>query len=200
MDHLPGDTNEYYAKSFVGLKLSAITIAENEFEDCEFDQCDFSRSNLARCKFIDCRFTGCDLSLINIEASHFRGVEFVDCKVAGVNWTKAHWPRLVLAPPLHFRKCVIDDSSFFGLSLAEVVIEECKAREVDLREANFSGARFSYSDLTNSLFGRTSLRGADFTEATGYNIDIFNNDITNARFSRYEALRLLDSLSIDLVD
>ena len=210
MDTLPNDGHEFYARKFSGLNFAAALlagkevagkeVAGKEFESCEFSQCDFSQARLTGCKFIDCRFTGCNLSLVDVANAHFRGVEFAGCKLVGVNWTKASWPRLILAPPLQFRECVIDESSFFGLQLEEVAIEACKAREVDFREANFSGAKFACSDLTNSLFGRTSLRGADFTEAVGYRIDIFDNDIKNARFSRNEAIRLLDSLPIELVD
>ena len=137
---------------------------------------------------------------MNFEACQVRGITFTDCKVIGVNWTRASWPRLILAPPLTFRKCVLDDSSFFGLSLEEIVIEECKARDVDFREANLRGVNFSYSDVAHSLFGRTNLTGADFTEATGYAIDIFANEIKHAKFSRHEAIRLLDSLDIELID
>ena len=200
MDQLPDDSTESYAKSFRGLQLRATTIAAREFDSCEFAQCDFSAATFSNCKFVDCRFTACNLSLLNVDGSRFRSVEFDACKLVGVNWTKASWPRLILAPPLQFRECVLDESSFFGLQLQDVVLESCKAREVDLREANFSGAKFSFSDLSNALFGRTSLRGADFVEATGYNIDVFDNDIKHARFSRHEAVRLLDSLLIELVD
>jgi len=44
------------------------------------------------------------------------------------------------------------------------------------------------------------LTGTDFTEATNYNIDIYFNEIKRAKFSRYEAVRLLNSLGIELVD
>ncbi len=200
MDHLPQDSDEYYAKSFVGLQLGSAELVGKEFDSCEFAQCDFSEATLTDCKFIDCRFKACNLSLLKVDESHFRAVEFDACKLVGVNWTRASWPRVMLAPPLQFRECVLDESSFFGLQLPELIVEACKAREVDLREANLSGARFCHTDLSNSLFGRTSLRGADFVEAIGYNIDVFDNDIRNARFSRHEAVRLLDSLSIELVD
>ena len=200
MDQLPQDSDEFYAKTFVGLQLGGTAVVGKEFDTCEFAQCDFSEATLTNCKFIDCQFKACNLSLLKVDGSHFRGVAFDACKLVGVNWTRASWPRVMLAPPLQFRECVLDESSFFGLQLQELIVESCKAREVDLREANLSGAKFCYTDLSNSLFGRTSLRGADFVEAVGYTIDVFDNDIKNARFSRVEAVRLLDSLDIELVD
>ncbi len=200
MHQLPQDSDEYYAKTFVGLQLGGATLAGKEFDTCEFAQCDFSEATLTDCKFIDCHFKACNLSLLKVDRSHWRGVAFDACKLVGVNWTRASWPRVILAPPLQFRECVLDESSFFGLQLPELIVESCKAREVDLREANLTAAKFCCTDLSNSLFGRTGLRGADFVEAIGYNIDVFDNDIRHARFSRHEAVRLLDGLDIELVD
>ena len=40
---------------------------------------------------------------------------------------------------------------------------------------------------------------ADFTDATNYQIDIFTNKITGAKFSLPDAVNLLESLRIELV-
>jgi uncharacterized protein YjbI with pentapeptide repeats len=58
----------------------------------------------------------------------------------------------------------------------------------------------SYTDFANALFGRTNLSRANFAEAINYDIDVFNNEIKAAKFSRHEAIRLLDSLDIELID
>nr|WP_245680758.1 hypothetical protein [Veronia pacifica] len=47
---------------------------------------------------------------------------------------------------------------------------------------------------------RTNLQDVDFTDSTAYAIDILENQIKGATFSRYEALNLLNSLDIELVD
>jgi len=94
----------------------------------------------------------------------------------------------------------MNDSTFMGLSLNEIVIAECKAQEVDLREGSFCDADFSYTDFTNSLFNETNLSGSDFTEASNYQIDINYNNVKGAKFSRHEAVCLLESLGIELVD
>ena len=94
----------------------------------------------------------------------------------------------------------MNDSSFFGLNLSELVFRECKAHNVDFAEGQFQNADFSFSDFTESTFNNTNLTGVNFTEATDYNIDIYSNIIKNARFSRHEAVQLLSSLEIELVD
>lgn len=87
-----------------------------------------------------------------------------------------------------------------GLKLNEIIIEECKAHEVDFREGSFCNANFTFTDFTNSLFNETNLSGSDFTEAVNYLIDINNNKIKGAKFSRLEALSLLEYLGIELID
>jgi uncharacterized protein YjbI with pentapeptide repeats len=140
------------------------------------------------------------LSLAKANGSKFIDVTFDECKALGINWTRADWPRVARTASLQFTKCIINDSSFQGLALEGLVLDECKARDVDFRDGNFSNARFMYTEFSGSLFNNTNLTGADFTEATNYDINIFNNEIRTAKFTRYEAVRLLDSLGIELID
>jgi len=149
---------------------------------------------------VDCHFINCNISVIKITQSKFSDVVFDECKVIGVDWTKAYWPSMTFCSPIKFHKCILNDSSFMGLNLQEIVIEECKAHDVDFREGNFSEANFTYTDFAYSVFNKTNLTGADFSEATNYNINIYRNEIKKAKFTRYEAVSLLESLDIELVD
>ncbi len=200
MANIADEINEYLTKNFDGLDLSKKIISSKIFDGCIFNKCDFSEATLNDNKFIDCHFVKCNFSIVNIQSSHFLDVIFDECKVIGTDWTDACWPGIPLCAPIKFHKCIINDSSFFGLSLEEMVIEECKAHDVDFREGNFSEANFTYTDFTGSLFNKTNLTGADFTEATNYNIDIYFNEIKRAKFCRHEAVRLLESLDIELID
>ena len=71
---------------------------------------------------------------------------------------------------------------------------------MDFREGSFCEADFRSTDFANSLFKETDLTGADFTGAVNYRIDVNYNKISRAKFSRYEAVNLLESLGIELVD
>ncbi|MCG6202356.1 pentapeptide repeat-containing protein [Psychromonas antarctica] len=191
---------EYLSQEFSDLHLSGDEISAIEFDGCTFKGCDFSEVIFKKCKFIDCHFNSCNLSLINVAYSQFLDVLFDNCKMIGIDWTRAHWPCFDLYASIKFDYCIINDCSFFGLNLSEIVIESCKVHCVDFRAANFSEASFRYSDLSNSLFNETDLSNTDFSEATNYTINIFNNKMKGAKFSRYEAISLLDSLGIELVD
>ena len=191
---------EYFSETFTGLNQARQVLSSMEFDECTFSDCDFSGVTFSSCNFCDCSFKKCNLSIVNLKSSKFSSVEFEACKMIGVDWTKAVWPLLALSSPVSFNNSSINDSSFFGLSLEKIEIIECEAYDVDFREADLTGARFTRTDFSNSLFRNTNLTGADFVEAVNYDIDIHVNRIKNARFSRFEAIRLLNCLGIDLVD
>ncbi|UTM59631.1 pentapeptide repeat-containing protein [Photobacterium sp. CCB-ST2H9] len=194
------DHEQYYDENFGKLLLSLSAFNGVEFEDCEFHDCHFSESTFKNCKFINCQFYRCNLSLLKIPQTRFFGVSFVECKLVGVDWTQANWPAFNIDHELKFRKCILNDGSFFGLTLNELVLDECKLHDVDFREGDFKHSSMTYCDFTHSLFMRTDLRRVDFTESTQYNIHVLENSVEGARFSRFEALHLLESLGVELVD
>jgi uncharacterized protein YjbI with pentapeptide repeats len=191
---------EYVSQAFLELSLSSMVISSVEFDDCSFTDCDFSGGQIVDCKFTDCRFEKCNFSNAGLGGSRFLDVSFEGSKMIGLDWTKVSWPLVALSSPVSFSNCNISDSSFFGLNLEKIQIEDCKSHDVDFREGNFRGADFGSTDLSGSLFRNTNLTDANFIEAINYDIDILVNKIRNARFSRYEAIRLLNCLNIELVD
>lgn len=188
-----------FAVSFEALDFSASEISHKEFEDCTFIKCDFSHSSFKKCKFEYCHFSHCNLSLMQVLDSQFSGVVFEDCKIIGVDWTVASWTALTLRAP-KFKNSVLNDSSFWGLKLESIMINGCEARDVDFREANLQEADMQDTDFTRALFRHTNLIKSNFRQATGFDIDIRLNAIKDAKFSRYEAVRLLAGLEIELVD
>ncbi|MBV1872858.1 MAG: pentapeptide repeat-containing protein [Gammaproteobacteria bacterium] len=192
--------DEYWSEIFNNIDFSGANISEKEFDGCTFNHCNFSDALFNRCNFVDCAFISCNLSLVNLKYSKFTDVSFRESKLIGIDWTKADWPRVIFSAPIKFYKSILNDSSFYALPLQELVLEECKAHDVDFREGDFSNATFTYTDFTGSFFANTNLSSADFTEASDYDIDIFRNDIKHAKFSRFEAIRLLDSLEVELID
>ncbi|MGJ8581123.1 MAG: pentapeptide repeat-containing protein [Psychromonas sp.] len=191
---------QYFDVCFDKQDLLTSDLLETEFEECEFNDCDFSSTVFRGCKFLNCSFNRCNLSLIKVPHSRFFDVNFVECKLLGIDWTVAYWPTFHLDAELKFYKCILSDGSFFGLTLNELIFEECKLHDVDLREGDFANSSMTYCDFANSLFMRTNLQHVDFSESSHFDIDVLENNIAKATFSRYEALNLLSSLDITLVD
>lgn len=194
------ESADFYLKTFDRVVASGMTLAGKTFEECQFSHCRFDDAVFEDCRFLECTFRACDLSNLKVAGTRFQTVAFEESKLIGIDWTRAQWSKFAVAPQLLFRKSILNDASFAGLSLPELVLDECKAHHVDFREGDFSRGHFTYTDFSMSLFNDTVLAGADFSEATGYDIDIRRNDVHKARFTRHEAFRLLHGLDVELVD
>jgi uncharacterized protein YjbI with pentapeptide repeats len=191
---------EYVTQTFSELSLAGEAITRSEFDACRFHACDITQSRFSNCRFVDCVFEQCNFSLCDIALSRFSDAVFTNCKLVGVDWTTVSWPDFKLPATLRFEQCVLNDASFYGLHLDEIQFIECKMHDADFRESSLCEASFDDCDLTASLFQNCDLSSASFIGASNYDIDVFNNRIRNARFSRFEAVRLLHSLDIELVD
>ncbi len=190
----------YYGEHFKQLTQTEKEFSDISFEDCSFESCDFSESYFSNCHFLECDFSNCNLSLVSLQDCRLNEVVFKQCKLLGIDWTRVRWPSIALDSQVVFEQSVLNDSSFFALQLQGLKIIECRCKDVDFTQGDFNAGSFSHSDLSGSLFSRTNLSGVDFSEASNYRIDIENNNIKGAKFSRFEAVRLLEGFDIELVD
>lgn len=194
------DHKEFFDTSFAKRDFSSSLAEEAIFEGCEFDHCNFTAARFSRCKFINCSFDHCNLSVMEITGSRFNEVSFNECKLSGTDWTRAYWPTFNLDHELRFTQCILTNASFFGLTLQGLTMSGCRLHEVDFRECDLRKAALTGCDMGGSLFGNTNLQAADFTDSWDFTIDVLNNSVDRAKFSRQEALVLLESLGIELVD
>ena len=197
------DQETYEGQRFSGINLPNGQITGAQFDECSFVNCNFSSSLFQGCFFRGCTFKNCDLGLARIDGSSFKGVEFRKCKLIGVDWTKAAWGKKggsALLKPVDFYRCVLNYSSFFGLELENIHLEDCTAVEVDFSEGNFKGASMKGTDFERSVFRGTNLEGANFVNARNYAISPTLNRLKKARFSLPEAMSLLYSMEIVLED
>ena len=190
---------DYSERVFKGVSQNHDELVSSEFFDCAFLRCSLVESVFRKCRFVNCVFRECDLSLMQVPDSRFTSTRFENAKVVGVNWTEADWPQAGLGDPIGFLKSAISHSTFMGLSLTDMEIRDCIATDVDFREANLSRVDFTGTDLSGSLFSSTDLSEADLSRARNYQIDPGHNRLRQARFSLPEAMSLLYSLDIVLV-
>ncbi|QHS12906.1 pentapeptide repeat-containing protein [Shewanella sp. Arc9-LZ] len=192
--------SHYSDDLFESIKGVALQFKNITFERCHFTQCDFSQSDFYHCHFIECVFSQCNLSVMSVVATEFDDVTFSGCKAIGIDWTKAEWPQFMTQTTIKFERCMLNGSNFYSLHLPEFSLVDCRAHDVDFREANLSKADLRMTDFNLSQFSHTNLTGANFTDALNYQIDITANNVKQAIFSRFEALSLLEGLDIQLVD
>ncbi len=191
---------EYAGRTFRNMTLNREIIEAKEFYDCAFVECSLAEIVFQQCRLVDCVFKHCDLSLMRVLDSSFTNTQFQDCKLIGIDWAETAWPKGRFLAPVSFSKCVLNHSTFIGLSLPELKLFECIAHEVDFREADLSQADFSHTDLSGSLFINTNLSRADFSRARNYTINAGLNTLKKTKFSLPEAMSLLHSLDIVLTE
>ena len=194
------NNESYYDQTFTSIDHSYQSIENSEFEECVFEACDFSETVFRSCKFIECEFRNCNFSLAKVNNCRFFTLEFRDCKMVGIDWTLAHWPSFHADSELSFVRCILNDNSFFGLTLQQLKLQECRLHDVDFREGDFSHSSMTYCDFKQSQFMRTNLSHCDLTESSHFYLDLNNNLLAHAKLSKYEAIHLLESLDIELVD
>mgnify|MGYP000680907090 CR=1 FL=1 len=138
------------------------------------------------------------MNVVDFTGSRFEETRVDSCKLTGVDWTKVDYTEFITEAPFSFYSSVLDYSSFFGEKLENMTLHNCRLIEVDFREADLTGGNFSGSELSDSQFRNTNVSSCDFREAYSYTIDIRINTIAGAKFSRDEAVSLLESLDIVL--
>jgi len=200
LDHTISSNTEYSDLVFNNLHLQSERILSSQFFDCVFSDCAFAESVFQKCRFVNCAFQGCDLSLAQVPESIFFTTRFEDSKIIGVNWAQADWPGSGLGKPITFIKSAISHCTFIGLSLKGIQIKDSIAIDVDFREADLSRADFSGTDLSESMFKDTNLTESDLSQARNYDIDPGQNVLQGAKFSLPEAMSLLYSMDIILID
>jgi fluoroquinolone resistance protein len=191
---------EFEDEHFKDIVLETAHVHGRHFYNCLFLDCSFCETEFRQCRFVDCTFQGCDLSLARFGDSSFSETRFVESKAVGINWALATWPGYTLESPIRFKDCVLNYSTFIGLSLRKIGFVGCTANDVDFSEADLTEADFGDAVLTRSRFRQTNLTRANFVGATEYAIDITTNTVTKAKFSFPEAITLLYSVDIELVE
>jgi fluoroquinolone resistance protein len=176
---------------FNGIDISDSILFDKEFYKCSFVNCNLNKVEFENCRFEDCDFNYCDLSLVRLKSCEFIDARFYESKLLGINWTDVRTPIRI-----EFRKCKLNHSTFFGLNLRSIIIEDCIANEVDFTDAALYRANCIMTDFKDSKFSNTDLSYADFALAKNYDIDPNYNKIKRAIFSIPEVLTLLQGFDI----
>jgi uncharacterized protein YjbI with pentapeptide repeats len=191
--------SEYTQTPFKALSYSEDLIERTAFYECRFENCTFAEVRFVACRFYDCVFKDCDLSLATVSACVFSEATFEQCKLVGVNWAEMSQDTLI-QKPLNFFQCVLNYSTFIGLTLKGIRIAACVAWDVDFSDVDLREADCQKTDFAESHFRHTDLTRADFTDAKNYAIDPEINALTGAKFSLPEAINILRSMDIELTE
>ncbi len=183
-------------KLFEGLDYSQHRLPKGEYENCVFKNCDFSNGYLDNQNFMECRFLDCNLSNTNIAHTQFNDVLFDHCKMIGLKFEESN----DFLMDFTFKDCMLNLSSFVGLSLKGNHFLDCKFIEVDFTETELTNAKFEKCDLTRAIFQNSVLEGVDFSAALHFDIDPERNRLKGAVFTLKELPNLLKKHQLKILD
>lgn len=162
------------------------------FDNCTFTNCDFTNANIEACTFTDCVFNNCNFSMTNLSQSTFDNAEFTNSKILGVKFN--HCNDFIFK--VGFCNCILDYSSFEKRKMSKTLFKDSSLKGVDFGYTNLEQAQFINCDLTETIFYSTNIQKADFTSAHNYIVDLTQNQIKKARFSKDGLAGLLNHFDI----
>lgn len=183
------DDQQYTGVSYLEKKL-----IQTEFNNCTFQNCDFSKADLTESDFVNCRFEECNFAMVKLQKSGMKNVCFTGCKLIGANFDTCS-DFLFSA---QFQKCVLDYASFVAKKIKQTRFNDCSMKEVDFSDADLSSSVFEGCDLSGAVFHNTNLEKADFRSAVNFSINPEMNRIKKARFSFSGLGGLLEKYSIEI--
>jgi len=174
--------NIYKEENFEGIEFNGIQdikdIKSKSFYNCTFTNCDFTESDFSFSLLSDCIFEDSNLSLIKLDETKIHSAQFNRCKILGVDFTQ-------------ITKC-----TFSSLDMVESEFIDSIIHQSDFFQAKLVKSCFSGSDLQDTIFEKTDLTEADFSNAKNYAINPLSNKVKNAQFTMPDAIHLLDTLDV----
>ncbi|MCU0513781.1 MAG: pentapeptide repeat-containing protein [Anaerolineae bacterium] len=191
----------FTGKSFKKTQAGKEIIRESTFQECTFSHCNFSEAQFYACRFLKCRFEECNMKLAKVADTTLAGVTFLHCNLMGIHWSEANWDEWATKlSAIVFDHCVLEYSVFLGLELRQLRMTNCNAREINLAETDLTEADLSGTDFAGAIFLKTNITRANFVGARNYTLNVMDNKCKGARFSLPEAMRLLYTLPVVIVD
>lgn len=179
-------------KLFERIDYSGKKLSTEVYENCQFVNCNFYKTNLVDITFRECRFVDCDFSLSSMKNTTLSDIHFVGCKLVGVQFDDCN-PFLF---SIDFESCVLKLAVFFKVKLRKTRFKNSNLQETDFTEADLTEAIFDNCDLMRTVFHFSNLEKADFRTSYQYSINPENNKIKKAKFSREGLVGLLDKYQI----
>lgn len=184
---------------FNDLKVSEQIYEDYEFFECEFINCNFYQCQIIGCTFLECTFNNCTIAgMIFSNFTSLRYVEFIRCNLVSINWSEL-LPSNGFADPIkRMVDCNLKFNSFSHLNLNKFNFNKSTIIDSMFSECMLVESCFTECKLEKTEYFKCDLRKANFTNATGYCIDIMTNKLMGAKFSFPEVVNLLNGLKIKI--
>ncbi len=174
------------------ISLTQTPLKKGEYEECMFNNVDFSEQDFSGFRFINCVFNNCNLSMVKLSKTGLQDILFKECKLLGLRFDQCSGFGLAM----RFENCQLRHSSFYKCIMKKTPFQNCQLQEVDFSNADLSFSLFDFCDLQGAIFDSTNLDRSDFRTAHNFTIDPENNRIRKAKFSLNGVIGLLDKYDL----
>ena len=181
-------------KTFEKINFTDKPLKKGEYENCNFNFCDFSNTDFTDILFIECTFNNCNLSLVNLNNTAFRDCMFMECKMLGLRFDTCNKYGLLFK----FESCTLNHSTFYRTKLKNTGFSNSQLIESDFSGSDLTGSVFDNCDLSGATFEDTILEKVDFRSAYNYSFDPEVNKIKKAKFSLSGIAGLLTKYDIEI--
>lgn len=181
--------NYFDSETYSKIDFTKTKINKGEYDNCTFVNCNFVGIHASNIQFVECEFIDCNFSNTIVKSTAFKEVNFINCKLMGVKFNECD-PFLL---QFRFKDCQLNFSSFYQLKIPNTQFVNCNLQEVDFTETNLSNAFLNNCDLKLAVFERTNLEKSDFRTAFNFKINLIENKLKGAKFSRNS----IDGLLLD---
>lgn len=165
-----------------------------EFENCIFENCDWSQKNFKGSTFIDCEFIDCNLTAIDFSGVGLKNVTFNQCKMLGIAFQSCD----DFLFSIHCKGSVLNMSSFVRKKLVDSTFFMCDLKEVNFAEANLTKVDFFECNLENAFFNSTNLTKVNLKTAHNFTIDPNFNTVQNLEITTSGLAGLLTKFQLKI--
>lgn len=162
------------------------------YEYCRFRNLDLGGTSLAEANFMDCVFVDCNLSNVSLHRTKLNNVRFEACKLTGVDFGACSSFGFQVA----FERCGLDLAIFLNQNLKKTSFAECLLKEAHFLHCDLTEALFDRCDLTNARFAESNLTKADFSSSDHLRLNPDDNQLKKTRFSLHNLPGLLEKYDI----
>ncbi|WP_299277664.1 pentapeptide repeat-containing protein [uncultured Psychroserpens sp.] len=134
--------------------------------------------------------------MVKAKGTILKDVLFNNCKMVGFPFHDCN----ALFMSFKFKTSQLNFASFHNLKLKNTTFDQCKLEQTDFTEADLSGSKFDDCNLLRAIFEHTNLEHVNFSNSYNLSINPELNKLKNAKFSKENALGLLNSYQIKIED
>ncbi|WP_299681787.1 pentapeptide repeat-containing protein [uncultured Dokdonia sp.] len=181
-------------QNYQGIDYTSQGFSIGEYDNCTFTNCLFPELHISNTTFLECTFIDCNFTNTKFGGTTLNDVFFKGCKMIGIDLSVCNDFMLSIKA----EDSVLDLANCYQLNLSKTSFKECSLKEVDFTESNLSEVIFANCNLKDAIFDHTNLQKTDFKSALNYTIDLDQNTVKGAQFSKENIQGLLTKYGIKI--